>query len=119
MSYQEILSYGYSLVYYMIWLAGIVYAFVNRRKHPSTSLVAGSALGLFLLDSLLRNVASVYLRYRYIGGGLPVIKYQNILDTITFCTFPLSILGWLLLLFAVFRREENLSTQGLVDDHAG
>jgi len=93
-------------MFLIIWLGGIVYAVVHRRKHPTTSLLAGVALGILFVTGLLSSVLSAYIQHRYTIGELPVTQYVTMEDALSFVTFPLTVVGRLLLLAAVFWRKD-------------
>lgn len=117
MDFLEILSaYAYNVPHYMILLGGIVYAIVNRQKHPRTSLFAGIALGILLVGSLLSTVGFIYIQYQSTVTDLPATEFGIWLSILSGCTLLLSILGWILLLMAMFRRE-NVIERETVDDH--
>ncbi|MBN2116605.1 MAG: hypothetical protein JW730_08545 [Anaerolineales bacterium] len=111
-------SHVYNVPYYLIWLGGIVYAIVNGRKHPRTSLMAGIALGILLIEGLVSDIGSSYIRYQAFTSDLPTMLYGKKLTALTVCSFPFSILGWLLLLAAVFGRK-NVLERETVNNHAG
>jgi len=111
-------SHLYSIPYYLIWLGGIVYAIVNRSRHPRTSLFAGIALGILLIEGLVSDIGSSYLRYQSVVSDLPTVLYGKKLAALTVCSFPFSILGWLLLLVAIFK-SENVAERETVSNHAG
>ncbi len=109
-------SYAHSIVYYIIWLGGIVYAAVNRRKHPRTSLFAGIALGILLLVNLLSTMMSFYFQHQHSAGDLSMTEFVRMQNLLSLCTFPFSILGWLLLLVAIFGWK-NVSEHQAVNSH--
>lgn len=109
----------YSIPYYIIWLVGIVYAIVNRRKHPRTSLFAGIAFGILLAESLASAVGSAYIQYQSFTSDLPARELGANLTILSLCTLPFSILGWILLLVAIFGRGSFLEREATNDSVDG
>jgi len=97
-----VLPHLYSIPYYVIWLGGILYAIVYRKKHPRASLFAGAALGIMLLNSLVSAVISSYFQYQSFNGQASVTQYAQRLQMMSFISIPFGMLSWLLLLVAVF-----------------
>lgn len=91
-----------SIPYYVIWLGGIVYAIVYRKRHPRASLFAGSALGIMVLNSLISTVFSSYFQYQSLNGLASMTQYVGKLQMLSIFTIPFSMIAWLLLLIAVF-----------------
>ena len=118
MEFLTLLSaHAYSLPYYIIWLAGIVYAVVSRRRHPRTSLFAGIALGILLVESLISAIGSTFIQYRAFTNDIRPVEFGTQLAMLSLCTISLAVLGWILLLVAIFRRE-NVAERGPVINHA-
>jgi hypothetical protein len=116
MEFLALLSaHAYSLPYYIIWLAGIVYAVVNRRRHPRTSWFAALALGILLVEGLISALGSTYIQYHAFASDLRPVEYGIQLAMLSVCTLPLSILGWILLLVAMFRRENVLEREAIIN----
>jgi hypothetical protein len=107
-------SHLYSIPYYLIWLVGIVYAVLNRGRHPRTSLLTGIALGVLLTEGLVSDIGSSYIRYQSLVSDLPTVLYGKKLAALSVCTYPFSILGWLLLLVAIFKRE-NVAEREIIN----
>lgn len=106
----------YSVPYYLLWLGGIVYAFVRRERHPRTSLVAGIALGIFLLETFISDLLSAQFQYQAMVGNVPGGELAARFSTLSFCRFPFTMLGWILLLVAVFLRKKPAEEDG-ENDH--
>jgi hypothetical protein len=106
----------YSVPYYLLWLAGIAYAFVRRERHPRTSLVAGLALGILLLETFVSDLLTAQFQYQAITGSLSTGEITARFSTLTLCTFPFSILGWILLLIAIFGWKKPVEEEG-ENDH--
>jgi hypothetical protein len=107
----------YGIPFYLIWLAGIVYAVVNREKHPRTSLLAGIALGILLLENLVSAILSAYIQYQSMNGDVSVSQLGIRYTTLSICSLPFSIAGWVLLLVAIFGWK-NVSEHQPVNQHA-
>lgn len=114
---SNLLPHLYEAVYLVIWLGGIVYAIVNRQKHPWTSLLAVLALGMLVLTGLTWSIVTSYTQYQFSTGELPVNEYVNIQNVLTLCTTPFTILGRLLTLAAIFWRKDDVQNR-VVDNHA-
>ncbi len=113
-------TYGFTLVIYIVWMGGIVYAFVNRQKHPRTSLLAGGALAIMLLAYLPSTAVSFYMQ-SYVQSGLQgryeaFTRLSSLSDGLALCTFPFKIAAWLLLFWALFDRK-NVAEREIVNGH--
>ena len=95
----------------------IVYALVNRQKHPRTSLFAGIALSIMFLTDLPSEILYAYMQYQ-VSAGLSAARYAELLNSVSACTFPFRVLGWSLLLVAIFGWK-NVSEHQAVNGHAG
>jgi hypothetical protein len=73
MEFLALLSvHAYSIPFYIIWLVGIVYAVLNRQRHPRTSWFAAIALGIRLCHSTVHP--GVDLAF---GGDFQAGKYPG------------------------------------------
>lgn len=116
MEFLALLSvHAYSIPFYIIWLVGIVYAVVNRHRHPRTSLFATRALGILLVEGLISALGSTYIQYHAFASDMRPVEYGTRLAMLSVCTIPLSILGWILLLVAIFRRENVLEREAVIN----
>jgi len=102
-----------SLPYYVIWLGGIVYAVVYRKKHPRTSLFAGSALAIMLLNSVISMVISSYFLSLSITGLASPGEHARRMSTLSCLSTPFSMLAWFLLLIAVFGWKRLTETESV------
>lgn len=105
----------YSVPFYILWLGGIVYAIVNREKHPRTSLLAGIAFGILFLESLISAILSAYIQYQSFSSGASASQLGMRFTTLSLCSLPFSIAGWILLFMAIFGRK-NLTEREAVND---
>ena len=112
-----LIPHAYSIPFYVIWLGGIIYAITNRQKHPRTALFAGIGLGLLFLESLVSGVLSAYLQYQSFSSKASPIQLGMNLTTLSLCSIPFSMAGWVLLLASVFGWK-NPSGQEAIDSHA-
>jgi hypothetical protein len=101
----------YSVPFYILWLGGIVYAVIHREKHPRTSLFTGIGLGILLLENLVSAILSAYIQYQSFHGDVPVSQLAIRYTTLSVCSLPFSIAGWILLLIAIFG-PKNLAERG-------
>jgi hypothetical protein len=108
----------YDVVFLIIWLGGLVYAIINRQKHPWTSLLAGLALGILFLTGLIWSVMSIYTQHQISTGELPIDKYMNIQNLLDLGITPFMVLGRLLILAAIFWRKDDGQNQ-VITNHAG
>ena len=106
----------YSIPFYIIWLGGIIYAVVNREKHPRTSLLAGIGLGILLLENLISAILSAYIQYQSLNGDVPVSQLGIRYTALSLCSLPFSIAGWILLLVAIFGLK-NAAGQEIANQH--
>lgn len=107
----------YSVPFYVIWLIAIVYAVVNREKHPRTSLLAGIAFGILFLENLASAILSAYFQYQAFNGGLPASRLGSNFTALSLCSLPFAILAWILLLMAIFERR-NVAERESANNHA-
>jgi hypothetical protein len=112
-----LIPHAYSIPFYLIWLAGIVYAIVNREKHPRTSLLAGVGLGILLLESLVTAILSAYTQYQMISDEIAVSQFGIRYTILSLCSLPFSIAGWILLLMAIFGWK-NAAGKETANQHA-
>lgn len=105
----------YSVPFYLLWLGGIVYAAVNREKHPRTSLWAGLGLAILLLENLVSAILSAYIQYQTFHNDVPVSQLGIRYTVLSLCSLPFSIAGWILLLMAIFG-PKNLAERGIEKD---
>jgi len=112
-------TFLYNVPYYVIWLGGVVYAFVNRKKHPRTSLFAGLALGTLFLNGLLSFTASSYFQYQMMYNGASTAEFGRQLQMLTFFSIPIAMIGWGLLLVAVFGWKGLTEPEVIRDDSQG
>ncbi len=87
----------------LTWLVGIVIALVNARKYPRVSLVA--VVGLVLL--LASSIAVIYLQlmlplFLHTRFGVSFDLIGNIMLLIELVQAFLSVVAWVLLLWAIF-----------------
>ncbi len=107
----------YSVPFYIIWLIGIVYAVINREKHPRTSLLAGIAFGILFLENLVSTILSAYFQYQAFSGDVATSRLGSRFTALSLCTLPFAILAWILLLMAIFERR-NVAERESANNHA-
>ncbi len=108
----------YNVPFYILWLGGIVYAALNRQKHPRTSLFAEIGLGILLLERIISPLLSAYIQARLLSGsGQSVTELGTTLSMISFCSLPFEIAGWILLFIAAFG-PRNFAERQAASDYA-
>ncbi len=109
--------HSYNILFYILWLGGIVYAVINRQKHPRTSLFAGIAFGTLFLENLLSVLLTVYIQYQAFTGDGSTTQIGTRLAIVSLCSIPFSIAGWILLLMAIFG-QRNIAERESANNHA-
>lgn len=103
--------------YYVIWLGGIMYAIVYRKRHPRASLFAGIALAIMLLNNIFSAVYSAYIQYQSFNNGFAsAVEYGQRLTMLSFITIPFSMLAWVLLLIATFGWKKLTEAEAVESD---
>ena len=114
-----LLPHLYSVPFYLLWLVGIVYALINKERHPRTSLFAGIGFGILLLQDLFSAAIGAFIEYQSFSGGFSGSRMGPWLGIISFCSMPISLAGWILLLIAIFGRRNFASREAAKNDVEG
>jgi hypothetical protein len=88
-----------------VWLVGLVFALVRRRRHSRVSLLAAVGLVIFIGRAALVPVAS-YVALRRASDAAELGLSQGIIGIVSALV---ATAGWMLILIAVFgwRRKED------------
>jgi hypothetical protein len=89
------------LPFLLVFVVGIILAIVRWSVHPRVSLMALVAFGLLLLSA----IAKMGYMFWLIGGqesGLSFYNSRAIMTWINLSVSLLELIGWVLLLFALF-----------------
>ena len=96
---MRLAMYGPALV---VWIVGIVLAWVTRQRHPQVSLFAGVAFALQILQSLCGTLLYYWVATQgYAGWGS--VRASWILNVAAFVQTGISAIAWALILVALFR----------------
>ena len=98
-----------NLPFLLIFVVGIILAIVRWSIHPRVSLMALVAFGLLLLGS----IAKLGYMFWLIGGpesGLSFTNAHAIMTWINLSVTLLDLIGWVLLLLALFGGRKAVAT---------
>jgi uncharacterized membrane protein len=97
--------------FFVIFGIGAIIAIVRWRHHPTTSLLALLAFVLFTVR-LFASVAITWLSLRRGDMGWDIKTYSLNVGIINLVGTLVSVLGWILLLIALFGRQDKSAALG-------
>lgn len=102
----EIGNLALMLPIYLVWLAGLIWAVASWKKHPKVSLLATLGLAMFLIQAIVSGLTGPLLQ-RWIARTFALRAFAALLAVRGIFAVVLQLLGWVLLLAAVFIERDT------------
>ena len=74
----------YSLPFLLLWLGGMVMAFLQRKRHPTAALLSGIGCGVMLLTDLMSTAVIALVNLLALGHLGGVMTAFNIVTNLLF-----------------------------------
>ena len=95
--------YGPQIPLYIIWFVGISIAMLRYRHNPTSMLLAIIAFIIFLLSSIVLTGLNASILLNRAANGQSITEIQGQLALVTLGQVAATLVGWVLLLVALFR----------------
>lgn len=91
----------------LVWLAGVVFAITNRRKHPNKSRLTVAAIAIFLLLVLANSIIGYMGPLIMRDQGWSPQQLGIFYVILGLISSLIAAVAWLLILLALFRTRDN------------
>jgi hypothetical protein len=91
----------------LVWLAGIVFAVVRWNRHPRVSALVVAGLSIFVISIFFGVLVSLMPAFIH-SRGVPFALATNIVSALNLLLTLARILGWGLILAAVFANRNKV-----------
>jgi hypothetical protein len=100
--FQPLAGYLVQIPVFLVWLAAIILAVINWRRHPRISLLTLIAFGMFFVAALVGTALISWLPLALHERGLPGGQMGNVVLIANFLRGLFDAAAWVLLVAAIF-----------------